>query len=146
MNMITRTTGTNQGPDETPHTKMSRFLTRRRQTKPGVAGLALVLLSTLAAIGLSTQPASALTWSQSGYVGSVLNVRADVGAIAGFGSGVLSSGSTIASKASAYANYDQYICANTRLFVLSSVNGLQKWTVANSYRQCGWASGAIKNV
>jgi hypothetical protein len=107
--------------------------------------IGLLVASVLPA--LSANVVSAYTTTQSGYVGTVTVPTQDQGWYASFASGTLVTGAATASKASAYAAYDQYICSNTRLFVLSSdVLGRQTWTLSNSYRQCGWARGGVTNV
>ena len=107
--------------------------------------IGLLIASTL--LALSANGASAYSSSQSGYVGTVTVPLVNQGWLASFASGSLATGAATATKASTYANYDQYICSNTRLFVLSSAGaGRQTWTLSNSYRQCGWANGAVKSV
>ena len=121
--------------------------TTRSPKKQSRSAKAIVgILAMTVAVAISANSASALYTNQSGYVGTVTVPAQDQGWIASYGSGSISTGATTATKAPAYANYDQYLCATTRLWSLSTGTGGQKWTLSSSYRQCAWAKGAITSV
>lgn len=104
------------------------------------------VLAMTVALAISANAAGAYSTNQSGYVGTITTPAQVQGWIASYASGSLATGAVTGTKAPAYANYDQYLCSTTRLWMLSSGVTGQKWTLSNSYRQCGWAKGSITNV
>lgn len=121
--------------------------TKNQPRRRGLLHAALLALVALVLFGGHASPASAVTWSSSGSVGSV-TLPQTVGYYYAFNPSI-TVGARNAKESPAYAAYAQKVCFTSKLWQIvptPNAKGYPYWTQTDSHTRCGTITAAQTSI